>query len=119
MLTNALAADKRWAAEIPIVSTHVTYTIDRSRLIPNTNGVPVSINMLDMMNPININDITTQCHFSYLQYPATRGSTAILQIEGYTGSDDSTIKSIQNNITSKALDSSTKLKSKIINNPRK
>ena len=119
LVAKALESDKKWLAEIPIVSTHFKYSPDRSKLIPNTNKVPITINMIDMLNPTTINDISTKCHFSHLQYPSTFGSSAILQIEGYSDNDDATLSKIQIDIHSLALQTSTKLKSKVRKTTRK
>ncbi len=113
LLTNAFHVDKKWLATIPISSTHFINSSNTPMLLPNRNKVQTTINLMDVLNPQFVNDINTKCHFSDLNYPSTFGLSAILQIEGYIGDDDTTVSKIQNDIISVALQNSTKLKSKV------
>ena len=111
-IDDALSKDSHWKVVIPITSTHFQSYNDGNDIAPNYTGQASNMNLLDMFNSSILNNNSILCHMENLQYPSTRGSKALLELEEFSGCDsEDAMKIVETTIKDRARLRSTVLTS--------
>ena len=111
-LIDAVGKDSQWMAELPISSTHFQRNNDNV-IVPNVDGLVSTVNLFDLFDPEFITNDTILRHMEYLNYPHTRGSKVLIELEQfkYVGDDKHAIKEVERSIKDVAKSHSSVLTS--------
>ena len=112
LLIDAVGEDIRWKAELPILTTHFRLSSDNV-IVPNVDGLVSTINLFDLFDSEFITNDAILRHMEGLNYPHTRGSKVLIELEQFqdVGDDDHAIKRVEKSIKEIAKSHSSVLNS--------